>query len=231
MSDPISVIVVDDHSLFRAGVIQSLQLDDRIRVVGEGGTGQDAVNLAVAHSPDVALIDISMPGDGIAAARGIAEKARSTRVVMLTVSENDDDVMRSLEAGAVGYILKGIRAPDLLVAVKSVAAGGSFLSPDLAVRLLAGTQTRRKASRLAGLSRQERRTLRLVASGLSNREVGEQLGITEKTVKFHLAGIFAKLDVRNRVEASLLAREEWDSLNAPEDAAEQERNRSDTADG
>lgn len=231
MGDPISVIVVDDHSLFRAGVIQSLQLDDRIRVVGEGGTGQDAVNLAVAHSPDVALIDISMPGDGIAAARGIAEKARSTRVVMLTVSENDDDVMRSLEAGAVGYILKGIRASDLLVAVKSVAAGGSFLSPDLAVRLLAGTQTKRKASKLAGLSRQERRTLRLVASGLSNREVGEQLGIAEKTVKFHLASIFAKLDVRNRVEASLLAREEWDSLNAPEEAAQQERNRSVAADG
>lgn len=231
MSDPISVIVVDDHSLFRAGVIQSLQLDDRIRVVGEGGTGQDAVNLAVAHSPDVALIDISMPGDGIAAARGIAEKARSTRVVMLTVSENDDDVMRSLEAGAVGYILKGIRAADLLVAVKSVAAGGSFLSPDLAVRLLAGTQTKRKASRLASLSMQERRTLRLVASGLSNREVGERLGIVEKTVKFHLASIFAKLDVRNRVEASLLAREEWDSLNAPEEAAEQERNRSVAAEG
>lgn len=222
MDNRISVIVVDDHSLFRAGVIQSLQLDEGITVVGEGGTGQDAVDLALSHSPDVALIDISMPGDGIAAARRIAERSQSTRVVMLTVSEDDDNVMRSLEAGAVGYILKGIRAPDLLGAVRSVAAGESFLSPNLALRLLTGAQTKRKANRLAPLSRQERRTLRLVASGLSNREVGDKLGIAEKTVKFHLASIFAKLDVRNRVEASLIAREEWDSLNVPEGASEHE---------
>ena len=213
----ISVIVIDDHSLFRAGVIQTLQLDEGISVVGEGGTGQDAVDLALDHAPDVALIDISMPGDGIVAARRIAENSQSTRVVMLTVSEDDDDVMRSLEAGAVGYILKGIRAPDLLAAVRSVAAGESFLSPNLALRLLAGTQARRKANRLAALSRQERRALRLVASGLSNREVGDRLGITEKTVKFHLAAIFAKLDVRNRVEASLIAREEWASLTESDD--------------
>lgn len=220
MDNRISVIVVDDHSLFRAGVIQSLQLDEGITVVGEGGTGQDAVDLALNHSPDVALIDISMPGDGIAAARRIAERSQSTRVVMLTVSEDDDNVMRSLEAGAVGYILKGIRAPDLLGAVRSVAAGESFLSPNLALRLLTGVQAKRKVNRLAPLSRQERRTLRLVASGLSNREVGDKLGITEKTVKFHLASIFAKLDVRNRVEASLIAREEWDSLNVPEGTSE-----------
>lgn len=213
----ISVIVIDDHSLFRAGVIQTLQLDEGIMVVGEGGTGQDAVDLALGHAPDIALIDISMPGDGIAAARRIAENSQSTRVVMLTVSEDDDDVMRSLEAGAVGYILKGIRAPDLIAAVRSVAAGESFLSPNLALRLLAGTQARRKANRLAALSRQERRALRLVASGLSNREVGDRLGITEKTVKFHLAAIFAKLDVRNRVEASLIAREEWASLTESDD--------------
>jgi len=219
MGDAISVIVVDDHSLFRAGVIQTLELDEGVRVVGQGATGQDAVDLASAYSPDIALIDISMPGNGIEAARRIVEGFRDTRVVMLTVSEEDDDVMRSLEAGAVGYVLKGIGAADLLLAVKSVAAGESFVSPNLAVRLLAGVKTKQKASRLSKLSSQERRTLHLVASGLSNREVGDRMGIAEKTVKFHLSSIFAKLDVRNRVEASLVARQEWESLtNISQDA-------------
>lgn len=208
MRDRISVVVVDDHSLFRAGVIQSLLLDDGIEVVGEGGSGPDAVRLVSTLEPDVALVDISMPGNGIEAAAEIARRRCGTRVVMLTVSEEDDDVLRSLEAGAVGYILKGVGAADLVLAVKSVAAGHSFVSPNLALRLLT-TRKPRRDSRLSLLSPQEKRTLRLVAMGLSNREAGQRMGVLEKTVKFHMSSILNKLGARNRVEASMMAREEW----------------------
>lgn len=208
MHDQISVVVVDDHSLFRAGVIQSLLLDDRIKVVGEGGSGSDAVRLVTTLVPDVALVDISMPGNGIEAVAEIARQKCGTRLIMLTVSEEDDDVLRSLEAGAVGYILKGVGAADLVLAVKSVAAGHSFVSPNLALRLLTARQPRRE-NRLSLLTPQERKTLSLVAQGLSNREAGQRMGVLEKTVKFHMSSILHKLGARNRVEASMLAREEW----------------------
>jgi DNA-binding NarL/FixJ family response regulator len=128
---------------------------------------------------------------------------------MLTVSEEDDDVMRALEAGAVGYVLKGVTASSLIGAVKSVAAGDRFVSPNLTLRLLAKARDKPAPSPLSQLTRQEERTLRLVAIGLSNREVGERLGVLEKTVKYHMTNILAKLKVRNRVEAILTAQQEW----------------------
>jgi RNA polymerase sigma factor (sigma-70 family) len=209
MADKISVVVIDDHSLFRAGVIQTLELDRSIKVIGEGGTGEKAVELAERLHPDIVLLDISMPGNGIEAAAKIAARAGAPRVIMLTVSEDDDNVIAALEAGAVGYILKGIESAHLISAVKSVAAGDSFVSPNLTLRLLSGVREKLMPSALDCLSEQEKRTLQLVAKGMSNREVGERLGILEKTVKFHMTRIMAKLKVRNRVEASLLVQKEW----------------------
>jgi RNA polymerase sigma factor (sigma-70 family) len=209
MADKISVVVIDDHSLFRAGVIQTLELDRNIKVIGEGGTGEKAVELAERLHPDIVLLDISMPGNGIEAAAKIAARAGAPRVIMLTVSEDDDNVIAALEAGAVGYILKGIESAHLISAIKSVAAGDSFVSPNLTLRLLSGVREKLMPSALDCLSEQEKRTLQLVAKGMSNREVGERLGILEKTVKFHMTRIMAKLKVRNRVEASLLVQKEW----------------------
>lgn len=209
MAGRISIVVIDDHSLFRAGVIQTLELDPDIKVVGEGGTGDKAVELAERLRPDIILLDISMPGNGIEAARRIAARAGAPRIIMLTVSEDDDSVIAALEAGAVGYILKGIESLHLITAVKSVAAGDSFVSPNLTMRLLSGVRNKLTPGMLDRLTVQEQRILRLVAQGLSNREVGERIGVLEKTVKFHMTRIMAKLNVRNRVEASLLAQKEW----------------------
>lgn len=209
MTNRISVIVVDDHSLFRAGVIRTLELDGSIEVVGEGGSAGTAVDLAKRLKPEVVLLDISMPGNGIDAAREIAGLASASRVVMLTVSEDDDNVMAALEAGAVGYILKGIEATHLISAIKSVAAGDTFVSPNLTVRLLSGIKEKAEPSLLDSLTEQEERILRLVAKGMSNREAGERLGVLEKTVKFHMTRVMAKLNVRNRVEASVIANREW----------------------
>jgi len=209
MAERISIVLIDDHSLFRAGVIQTLALDPQLDVVGEGGTGEQAIELAERLRPDIVLLDISMPGNGIEAARVIAAMPDAPRVIMLTVSEDDDDMISALEAGAVGYILKGIESLHLIAAVKSVAAGDSFVSPNLTLRLLSGVKEKATPRLLDSLSEQEQRVLRLVAKGMSNREAGEKLGILEKTVKFHMTRIMAKLKVNNRVSASLLAQKEW----------------------
>jgi two-component system, NarL family, nitrate/nitrite response regulator NarL len=211
MVERIRVAVVDDHAMFRAGVIQSLGFDGGIEVVGEGASAAEAVQLARELSLDLILLDVSMPGNGIEAAREILRMPVPPKVAMLTVSEDDNDVTGALEAGAVGYLPKGIRAPDLIAAVRSLRDGRSVVSPDLALRVLSN-RVRAEASPLATLSDQEKRTLRLVASGLSNREVGERLDVQEKTVKYHVTNILRKLKARNRVEAVLIAKRAWDDL-------------------
>lgn len=211
MANKISIVVVDDHSLFRAGVIQTLMMDRGLDVVGEGGSGAAAIELAQSKKPDIMLLDISMPGNGIEAAREIALLDHPVRVIMLTVSEIDENIMSALEAGAVGYVLKGIEAAHLIEAVKSVAAGNSFISPNLTLRLLANVKRQSVPSLMSSLSEREKTILQLVSKGMSNREVGEQLDILEKTVKFHMTRIMAKIKARNRVEATLIARREWGS--------------------
>lgn len=209
MSERTTVVVVDDHSLFRTGVVQTLRLDDGIEVVGEGGTAAEARELVLRHRPDIALLDINMPGNGIEAARTLLELENAPKVMMLTVSEEDEDIMRALETGAVGYVLKGVKANELIDAVKGVAAGDSFVSPNLTLRILANVKGKSVPDMLSSLTNQEEKTLRLMAMGLSNREIGEKLGVVEKTVKFHVTRILEKLKVRNRVEASLIADRTW----------------------
>jgi two-component system nitrate/nitrite response regulator NarL len=212
MSEAIKVVVVDDHPLLREGVARSLEETGNFAIVGQGGTADDAIRLAISANPDLALLDISMPGGGITAARRIAELAPSVKVVMLTVSEADDDIMAALDAGAKGYVLKGVGSAALAEILQGIARGESYVSPALAARLLAEMRIReprggRPDDPLSRLTRREEEILRLVATGMSNKEVGLKLDLQEKTVKHHMTRILNKLHVRNRTEAAILLSE------------------------
>lgn len=214
MDERRSVIVVDDHAIFRAGVIQILSTSALFDVVGQGASASDAVALADSLQPDVALIDVSMPGGGIEAAKAIHDSWPRTKIVMLTVSEEEDIVLRALAAGISGYALKGIPGPELIAVVKSVLSGESYLPSSMAARLVSTmvgrTEHRTPVARIATLSPKEARTLRLLGRGFSNQEIAEATGVQVKTVKFHISNIFSKLGVRRRVEAALLAQKHMD---------------------
>jgi two-component system nitrate/nitrite response regulator NarL len=212
MSRPIRVLLADDHPLLRAGVAQSLAESGKFEVVGQAGTADDAVRLAGEIRPDIVLLDISMPGHGLTAARRIHAEAPEIALVVLTVSEADDDILAALKAGARGYVLKGVGSAALVDILESVARGESYVSPSLAARLLTemrSAETRGPASSdpLSTLTPREEEILRLVAKGLSNKEVALQLDLQEKTVKHHMTRILNKLHVRNRTEAAILLRE------------------------
>jgi DNA-binding NarL/FixJ family response regulator len=211
MAEKIRVVVVDDHALLRRGVIRALELDDMIEIVGEGASAADAIKLAGTHAPDLIMLDISMPGNGIEAARVIHNLPTPTRIVMLTVSGDEDDVMHALEAGAVGYLLKGTDANELIAAVKCVRAGESFISQNLAIQILS-SKDQAEGSSLTSLSEYEKRTLCLISEGLTNREVGEQLAVPEKTVRYNVINIFRKLKVTNCAKATIVAKQSWREL-------------------
>jgi DNA-binding NarL/FixJ family response regulator len=209
----IRVVVADDHPIFREGLVRSLEESGRFDVVGAAGSADEAVVLVGKHAPDLVLLDISMPGNGIDAARRISDAAPGVRIAMLTVSELEEDVAGALRAGAIGYVLKGVSARELTDILEGIAHGEAHVSPALAARLLGDAQTlpRRQGRRLIDeLTHREEEILRRVALGRSNREVAEDLGIQEKTVKHYMTSILEKLHVRNRVEATLVAREAWD---------------------
>lgn len=207
----IRIVIADDHPLYREGVARTLQDDPEIEVVGQGQDAISAAELTESLLPDVVLLDLSMPGGGgIAALRRIMEMEVPPKVAMLTASEEDDDVMQALKAGALGYILKGVGSRDLVTVVKDIARGQSYVSPTLAARILnamrAGAAPR-PANPIDDLSKREEDILRLVADGKSNKEVGRVLDLQEKTVKHYMTSILQKLHVRNRTEAAVLARE------------------------
>lgn len=208
MDDAVHVAVVDDHPLFREGVAHSLRTQPGIAVVAEGATADDALAIA-ADLPDVMLLDVSMPGGGIAALGRITAAYPVVKVIMLTVSEDEEDVTAALRSGARGYVLKGVAARELVSIVRSVAAGEVYVTPSLATSLLVeltATAGKSAASPLADLTERERQILELVAGGDSNKEIAADLGLSEKTVKHHMTNILQKLQVRNRVEAALLAK-------------------------
>jgi DNA-binding NarL/FixJ family response regulator len=202
--DRIRIVVADDHPMFRAGVVTSLAAQPDIEVVGEGASAAEAFRLVEQHSPDVALLDIAMPGGGLAAAREITAASPATRVVMLTVSEDEDDLLAAMKAGASGYVLKGAAASELINVLRTVNAGEVYVAPGLAWGLLR-EMSRPKSAPLEELSAREREVLELVAAGLSNQEIGDRLSLAEKTIKHYMTSILSKLRVRSRVEAALLA--------------------------
>ncbi|MGC5033363.1 response regulator [Micromonospora sp. DT229] len=194
----ITVLLVDDHPLVRAGVAGMLAAAEDIEVVGEAGSAAEAVAVARSRRPEVVLMDLRLPdGDGVSATAQILAESPATRVVVLTTYETDTDILRAVEAGAAGYLLKDVTRADLIAAVRTAAGGGTVLAPSVATRLL--HQVRRPARGM--LSAREVQVLRLVGRGLSNAEIGRELHISEATVKTHLLRTFAKLDVADRTAA------------------------------
>jgi two-component system nitrate/nitrite response regulator NarL len=209
MADPLHVAIVDDHPLFREGVAHTLGAQPDIEIVGEGASAADALRIAAERLPDVMLLDVSMPGGGVEAARQIAAAYPVVRIVMLTVSENEEDVTAALRAGARAYVLKGVSARELVGVLRAVGAGEVYVTPSLAASLLTdgrGAASGRRGELVDELTERERQILERVAEGDSNKEIAAQFGLSEKTVKHHMTNILQKLQVRNRVEAALLAR-------------------------
>lgn len=208
--DRIHVVIVDDHPLLREGVVSTLNAQPDIQVVGEGENAGDALRLAGNLLPDIILIDISMPGNGLRAVEQIAASSPVTRIVMLTASEDEEDVTAALKAGARGYIVKGVSSRELVAILRAIHDGQVYVTPALAATLLfemtgASARSRGEDSPLEDLTEREMQILERVAAGDSNKEIGMALHITEKTVKHHMTNILQKLQVRNRVEAALLA--------------------------
>ncbi len=205
MSDPIRVVVADDHPLFREGVVTSLRSMPDIRVVGQAADANEAVRLVREEVPDLALLDVTMPGGGIHAAVKIATACPATKVIMLTVSEDEDNLLSAMKSGARGYLLKGVSASELGTVIRAVHAGEVYVAPALAWGLLREMSKPQTADPLEELSARERQVLELVAGGLSNQEIGLKLGLAEKTIKHYMTNILTKLQVRSRVEAALMA--------------------------
>ena len=208
MSDRIRVAVIDDHPLFREGVSHIIRSSKVLEFVAEGGCADDAVRICQDDLPDIVLLDVSMPGCGLAAARTIARACPVVKVVMLTVSESEDHVGQALAAGAQGYVLKGTSGPELINTLRAISQGGSHVSPGLAARLLMMGKRQQPAAPendLPELTKREESILDLVSRGQTNKEIARALSITEKTVKHYMTNIMQKLQVRNRVEAVVVS--------------------------
>lgn len=207
MTENIKVVIVDDHPMFRSGVSQSLK-ESGFDVLGEGGNADEALALAARFMPDVMLLDISMPGNGLAAIKSILSLSPSIRILILTASECVDDLQVAIQSGAAGYALKGVGSRELSQVLRTIAGGGRYVPTELGAKLLA---ERKAASELneqrQELSNREQQVMDLIAIGMSNKLVARKLGLHEKTVKHHVTRIFAKLQVSNRTEAALLWRD------------------------
>jgi two-component system, NarL family, nitrate/nitrite response regulator NarL len=206
MNEQIRVLVVDDHPLFRQGVVHSLNSDPGLSVVGETASGQEALQLARELLPDVVLLDISMPGwNGLVTAEKITIACPATTIVMLTVSEDKDKLFAAFKAGARAYVLKGVSARELVNVVRTAASGEVYVSPSLAAEMLVSLTQGQAPDPLQELTAREREILGLIGAGLTNREIGERIFLSEKTIKHYVTNILQKLQVRSRVEAALLA--------------------------
>ena len=210
-SDKLRLVIVDDHALFREGLASVLGAEADIDIIGQGGSAQEAVRLARDLLPEIILLDIDMPGSGLEAARSIAREFPVIKIVVLTASEADDHLMSALKIGARAFILKGVAARELIRILHSVAEGETYIPPALAASLLlemrapAAPEAKPPESPFDELTGREREILENLAGGLSNREIGKKLFLSEKTVKHYMTNILQKLQVRNRVEAALLA--------------------------
>jgi len=205
----IKILIVDDHAVVRSGLRTILETEPDIEVVGEAGDGHAALELAQELLPDVVLMDINMGDwDGVTATRRVRNYVPSARVIVLTNYDEDDLVFSSIRAGASGYLLKEVTATQLTNSIRTVADGFSLIYPSVARRVLDEFGQLRSSAPsdndvYSDLTPREREVLRLVASGRANKEIGAQLGITERTVKTHISNIFSKLELTDRTQAAL----------------------------
>lgn len=204
MGEELTVLLVDDHALVRQGVRAFLETEPDIVVVAEAASGEEAVRLAAEHAPDVALMDLVMPGlDGVEATRRLTRASPRTRVIMLTSYHEDEHIVPALRAGALSYLLKDVGPEDLVAAVRNAAAGEAVLHPRVASRVV--RERRDMIDPWHELSDREMEVLRLVAEGLSNAEIAARLVIGEKTVKSHVSNILGKLQLADRTQATAYA--------------------------
>ncbi|MFC4182839.1 response regulator [Saccharococcus thermophilus] len=212
------IAIIDDHQLFREGIKRILEFEEEFEVVAEGADGCEALSIVEQHRPDIVLMDINMPNtNGVEATKQLIEAYPDTKVVVLSIHDDENYVMRALQTGATGYLLKEMDADTLIEAVKIVAEGGSYLHPKVTHNLIreyrrlasgkgeskVGKQEVRRPLHL--LTRRECEVLQLLADGKSNRGIGEALYISEKTVKNHVSSILQKLNVNDRTQAVVVA--------------------------
>ena len=210
--ESIRVLIADDHALFRRGLTMVLESEDGIEVVAEAEDGEDAVTKAVEFAPDVVLMDVRMPRlSGIEATRQIHDLVPTAKILMLTVSDEEEDLYEAIKAGANGYLLKEISIEEVADAIRAVVQGQSLISPSMASKLLSEFNTLVKRAEekqqypAPRLTDRELEVLKLVAQGMSNREIAEQLYISENTVKNHVRNILEKLHLHSRMEAVVYA--------------------------
>ena len=205
MGQPIRVLLADDHAVVRKGIREFLEEDGEITVVAEASNGIEALRLVAEHTPAVAVLDIQMPGaTGIEVTRQIKARYPHVRVLILTAYDDDPYVFALLRAGADGYLLKNAGSDELVRAVKDTAAGGKVLDPDIAAKVVAQMTSGKPATaqdQVEPLTERELEILRLAGQGLTNRAIGLQLGISDRTVQGHLANIYGKLQAGSRTEA------------------------------
>jgi DNA-binding NarL/FixJ family response regulator len=208
--DELRVVVVDDHDLFRTG-LKNLLEEQGVTVVGEAPNGQTAIRLVGDLAPDVVIMDLNMPGlTGVDTTRHLVGVAPLTRVVVLTISADDDDVMNAVMAGACGYLLKDSSIEDLIAGIRAAAAGESLISPQIAAKVLQrlrSQSTNEDAAETirAELSDREIEVLKLIANGKDNAQIARELFISPKTVKNHISNILMKLQIENRIQAAVYA--------------------------
>jgi DNA-binding NarL/FixJ family response regulator len=200
------VFLLDDHEIVRRGLRELLEAEDDLEVVGEAGTAEEALGRIPATQPDVAVLDVRLPdGDGIEVCREIRSRHDDISCLMLTSFADDEAVYAAIMAGASGYVLKQVRGNDLVDAVRRVAAGDSLLDPAVTARVLDRLRRRSEDDELAGLTEQEKRLLDLIAQGLTNRQIGEQMFLAEKTIKNYVSNLLAKLGMSRRTEVAAYA--------------------------
>ena len=213
MSAPIRILIADDHPIVRDGLLAILATQPDFKIVGEASNGAELIRLVSTLGPDIVLTDLEMPGiDGVEAIRQIRNSFPSTKIIVLTVFDSGDRIISSLEAGAQGYLLKGVPRSEIFAAIRVVSAGGSLLHPIASAKLLEHLRAPDDSKKLAAetpkdplLTEREMAVLRLLAQGKTNRDIADSLTITERTVKFHVSSISSKLGAANRTEAVTLA--------------------------
>jgi DNA-binding NarL/FixJ family response regulator len=207
----LTVLIADDHPLFRKGMRSLLETMPEITLVVEAKSGREAVELALAHQPDVVLMDLQMPeGSGLAATRELNKESPHTRILVVTLFEDDDSIFAALRAGAHGYILKDADEEEMMRAIRAVGMGEAIFSPAIATRLIdyfAATRKGVPSEIFPELTERERQILTLIAQGKSNAAIAEQLMISLKTVRNHVSNIYNKLQVADRAQAAIRARD------------------------